>query len=790
KRIPRRLLFLSGLLIVTSVAGCTDDPVTTEDTSDTTSDTSDTGDTNVVVLPDGIFAFGVDPAQTISAAPFPNDLYLTEAGIALAPLASDPTFGNMASERVMTRLDGQIADRTAFGTTSAAFFPMTAEPDLSTFEDRVRFVSVSGFDLGRVLKGQVAWRTFNQALVVLPVWGEYLEPGSQYAVLIEDGVTDVAGTVIEAPTAFSAMLDATAPTDSDQAAAYVKWAPVRAALAADDTLPTSVVGTLYTTENPLAYAQALLDSVDGEALEAPTLSARWDTNGAAVASTPLTGDALAGYFGLASAPFANRPGVWGAGSRADAAAFTDDSAPYTGGAFSAGIDGVYNGSFTAPAYNAARTDGVLSNKAITWENGVAVATARHAVPFTLFLCGGQLESPADLPVAIMTHGGSAQRTDAVAYAAFNCTLGVATIAADLPFHSGRGERQYIEAEDLIVPVGADTFNSFTGLSEGDTDYVSDQVGDAAAVTSTVGGLFAIPSSFDPLVMEANLLQIAVETQMLTRLLRDGSWGQVLAGLSFDGDKMFHQSLSFGTTFTTVLHAVRDNYLGIIQSVGTGRVLSANLATAPNNADLAAPILSATLGLESFGPELALGAWRDPAVALVQWLSERGDGLPYAPFVMRRRADNAALAIISSGNSWDETVFSPAQLSFDRAMGYTVYTAGADWTIDPSIPGSELLEPTVFTAPVSGNQDVLDPPHVSAIFYSAKACHAQVITPMCRQSFAPPQPASERRDTPVTFLSPICGLQSAMVPFMTDLMGATSIATIAAPTGTCDDVYGR
>ncbi len=384
-------------------------------------------------------------------------------------------------------------------------------------------------------------------------------------------------------------------------------------------------------------------------------------------------------------------------------------------------------------------------------------------------------------MAIFNHGGGALRTDAAAFANANCIHGIATAAIDMVFHGGRRKTAWSDEENAIVPVEADTFNLFTG-QEG-----QDYIGDPASGAASVAQLFAIGAEAEPLIIEANMLTIMTDTHMLRRQLAEGDWSQVYDGLSFDETKMFHQSLSFGTAFTTSLMALTD-FRGIVSSVGTTHVLRINMPMAPSNSTQAAGLLFTTLGLPTLPDDLKNHAWTDFFLGLHGWLHERGDPIVWAPHVLRHRPTTPLPNILSSGNSWDETLYAPAQITYANAVGLKTLTHGDEWTIDPTIPASATLDATESPAEVKGNTKYGDQTTTSGIFFRSTMCHAQVVTALCAERFEHPYPPIVPLDENVVSDSPICKLHGQAATFLKSLLDGADHATIIPPTGTCEDLY--
>lgn len=741
----------------------------------------------VPVAPDEFFPYELARGQGISRAPFPNDLLRDgEGAVVLGPLGDDPAFGALAHAHVLARFDALVAARKGFASNGTVFFFPGAAPDLATFEGKAHYHALAGPDAGRTIAARAGWNEHVSALLVKPVYGEYLVPGTTYALLLGEGLKMADGRAIEAPAGW---LDLLAAEDGDPAHADARaaYAGLRAFLAEADTAAYTV-GTVFTVEDHLPYAKALFDAVDAFPLSPPTNEVSWDPGAKAfVTPEPIEGADLDLYFGVPSGDFVSNPGVWSEGARADAGVLSGADEPYDGGTYHAGIGRVVHGSFRAPAFHLA-ADGA-TNVPIAWADGKATWEVESVVPFTLFLCESQLADPTDLPVAIFTHGGTAIRADAIAAANLNCLLGIATVCFDLPFHGGRTATVLGEDGVRVLPTHPDLENVFTGLDAEDEAYVPDRIGDDAGAVPTVGAMFGLAYDADPAIVEANLLSIATDTYTLVRLVKEGDWSQVAPGVSFDAERVFHESLSFGTTFTTVLMAGRDAFRGVVSSVGTGAILSENLLMAPNNANLAAGVLVPTLGAKTPAFFLLQGAWREPVIALEEWLLERGDSLPYAPFVLRHRGDDFALPILSSGDSWDETLYTPAQLGYNHAYGFEVRTAGAEFTLDPTVFGASTVTAAPFGAePLSGNVTYGNRTATAVVTYFHEACHGELLTPVCARKIEGPTPPSTKKAVPLVFESPICAWHGQAKGFLASLLTGTE-GEAGPPEGTCDELYG-
>ncbi|MCB9735407.1 MAG: hypothetical protein H6745_22695 [Deltaproteobacteria bacterium] len=793
-------LLLCGLALPLLLAACGDDGTkadTDTDTGGTTDTVGDTGaDTVTPVDADEVFAFGIDPAQTISMAPFPYDLYLGSDGkVALASLSDDPIYKDLAASFALDAYDREMAKRSGFGSNTPVFFPMAAEPDLATFAGKVYILGVAGRDAGRQVKARFWWHAEAHALGVMADFGDYQVPGTTYAVYITAGVKTVDGTVISAPKYFGDVFaDDPVGIDPEAAPARALWSDATAAWAALGIAESPVIGTVYTTEDVLGYGQKVLDAVAAAPLAAPTRRTGWDADaGAFITATPVEEADFAGYFGTPAAPFLTNPGSWGEGSRGSAADL--EGAAYTGGSLHHGFGRIINGSIAAPSFNMK----VDAGKAVAAPHrfdgaGKLVTDVTTLVPFTLWLCDAQLADPSNLPIAIATHGGTGHRSEMNSFANANCLNGVATIALDLPFHGGRTSMTWLADQGLQVSVQEDKLNAFTGLREGAQGYVADQIADNGGTADTAGGLFALPQSLDPEVAEANTMQISIDSLFLIRLLKDGDWSQVQAGLSFDAGHIYHESLSFGTSYSTMAMALSDDWRGIVSSVGSGRIISANLPIAPSNAFLAAGFLNAVLKLNLGIPRIEMAPWETPVLGFVQWLAERGDPLTWAPFVLRYRPTEKNMSVLSFGDSWDETLYGPAQVSYNNAFGFETFTSTGEWTIDGTMPAAGTVEGVAFPGtaaePYSANVTYgAAVAHTAALFYWSKSCHTLVMAPVCTQRHEQPFPPIVELETPVTYASPVCAIHGVIRDFMATLQGSDAMGGVTPPTATCDAVYG-
>jgi hypothetical protein len=815
KRLSRSLLALAASAPLAAVPACGDDKAaptsdvaadtTADTTADTADDTTDPGDVADDVTPplpsaNAVFRSNMLASQSIFAGAFPNDTLRDEEGIArIAPLATDPVFSKLGNATALGLYDQLIQTRNGFGFASAAFFPMEVAPDLATFAGRVEYRSVAGPDVGARFPAQLDWFEAGKVLVVLPAWGHAMVPGSTYAITIGAGVKDVEGRTLETPPDVAGALAATAPegfsTNGQAARDHANWALLRTSLG--DDADDIVMATVFTTQESLPWLNGFFDAVDAFELVPPTshVASSSKDSLAWVDGLDLHGDALEAHFGTPTGTFAYFPTHWPADLRASAANVPGETEAYAGGAYHDGIGRLIQGSLAMPLFNQKPERNLVVPNVPTFVDGAPVAAVTGLVPFSAYFCSSHLVDPqtgvlrtdSSVKFAIFTHGGTEVRAQALSFAVSNCRNDVATIVLDLPYHGGRQDQRYFADEELVVPVQADIFNTYNGAAE------PDGVGDAGASTTSVGGLFGLPSNFDPRIIEANLTSIAAETRLLLRYLRDTGANGLGAyfGIEVDADNVMLQSLSFGTNFTIGVWALDDSVSHVVTSVGSGQVLSVNLPMAPANAGVVTTILDLTLGLANDGTYLARGAWRDPAIAILQWLCERGDPLAYAPFVVRHRPSGTPPHILATGNSWDETLFGPAQTTLNNALGLPVFeNAEAGWRLSAAMPGASTVTAAAYPENdvIADNVDVDGTPRTMALFYNSASCHAHITSPYCTTSFESNYPPAVPRAEALRFISPICAVHEAVISLGDSFANGGTASFAPLGTTSCTDLY--
>ena len=619
---------------------------------------------------------------------------------------------------------------------------------------------------------------------------------STYAVLLLEGLKSTEGEAISPHPNMAMLLGAESPEDAAYANAYVSFEGLRTWLASEDATlePASILAaTVFTTEDAMSYGTKVFEMLDAFPLEKLTRMIGWDQDNALMVEAPvIEGEGLKDYFGTPEAPFDINPGGWTQWRRDRASSQTSDGLPYAGGQFQTGIGKVINGSALGPAPTFAMVDGALQNVPMaTNAQGEPSYSMKAMIPFTLYLCDSHLEEASNIPVAVFTHGGDSHRSAAVPWTTLNCKLGIATLTYDTLFHGGRILPLADDTGEIVLPARPDESNEFTGLSIEDEGFVPDYAGDPAGGPETVGQVFALPLQLNPGIAEGNLIMMAGDTHIMTRYLKEGDWSDLHEGLSFDPERVVHEGLSYGTSFTTPVLALTQNYAAEVWSVGSGAMVTANLLTAPSNAELAAGFVRFTLGLATKADELMTSAWLDPVIGILQWLSQRGDPIAYAPYVLRHRTDNYELPILASGASWDHTLFAGAQMTFGKAMGFPIYSAGETWPLDPTQPGIEMVDVTPFAGDaLSANISFGERTHTAAIFHSASSCHSMQVRPLCAIDHELQYPPIVTLESPLVEDGPglVCELQHQSLAFLSSFMDPSREIEIIAPGGTCEALY--
>jgi hypothetical protein len=160
-------------------------------------------------------------------------------------------------------------------------------------------------------------------------------------------------------------------------------------------------------------------------------------------------------------------------------------------------------------------------------------------------------------------------------------------------------------------------------------------------------------------------------------------------------------------------------------------------------------------------------------------------------VLRYREDGHAPHVLATGNSWDETLFGPAQTSFNNALGLPVLgDADAGWALDSTMDGADTVAAMPFAeVPLSANATFGDRTSTAALFYYTRSCHPHITAPVCVTRYESDYPPATAREEPEHFVSPICEIHAMMADFAASFAAGEGDAVIPMPVGdSCQAVY--
>jgi predicted esterase len=230
------------------------------------------------------------PGNDFYQLPFPNDIRRPNGKI---NLTGHPTPGArlLAFDLVARYIAAIEQDSTGFGVNEAIFFRFSRMPDMGSFAVQATTplsqqslallnITPSSPEYGVIsgvhynIYGDRTPYICDRYLSMRPPFGHPLRPGTTYAAIVRRIATDESGTVFGPDSDFSAMLADGAPADSDLAAAWAAYAPLRDYIA-DDTAPTKLTAgelaavAVFTTErieDPMTAIQAAIAAAPAPAL--------------------------------------------------------------------------------------------------------------------------------------------------------------------------------------------------------------------------------------------------------------------------------------------------------------------------------------------------------------------------------------------------------------------------------------------------------------------------------------------------------------------------------------------
>ena len=213
--------------------------------------------------------------------PFPNDVRMSGGKISLKghPSPGSDLLGFDVVARYLGDLEATVD---GFSTFPTVYFRFSAGVDIGgTFKakDAIQLLDIT--DAKNPVPQSYYWSATtarnnyicNNWLGLKIPGGQTLTPGHTYAVVIASSVRDTGGKPIQVASDFTALLGASAPSDATLAAAWTKYAPLRAWAAASGTATSSIlVAAQFTVGHPNAIGAKLASAV--AATTAPT-AASW-----------------------------------------------------------------------------------------------------------------------------------------------------------------------------------------------------------------------------------------------------------------------------------------------------------------------------------------------------------------------------------------------------------------------------------------------------------------------------------------------------------------------------------
>lgn len=661
------------------------------------------------------FAPEADP-MPFGATPFPDDLYLDDAGrVALGTYPNEENAG-LAPEYPVALREG-FAELDGFGLLSPVFFPVEGEVDpgslpsgdatltetASAFLMDVDPASPSAFER---IPAQVAWVPRHGLVAVRPQDGHPLAAGRRYAAVLTTGVQATDGSALAPAPTFLAVRGDAVPEEPLLAEAHARYAPVLSGLASRG-VPRAEVAALavFTT-------QSVTD--DLELARAQT----WAEPAPAVTiDEVLSGEALDARLGV---PTEDEPGL-GA----------------EGGVAHEGIGYMVHGSFEANWYlsDTAHVHGVFRRD----DEGALVVPRKERVPFTLLLPATAASEPPR--VVLFQHGITAQRGDVLGIANVLVGAGYALLAIDAPWHGLRARG------------GVDDRNRYTGAME------PDGFGDASGSTIVVdfAGIMDFNGpliEFHPAYFRDAMRQSAADLVSAARTVR-GDWSPLvsaapeLEGFQFSAEPMGFIGNSLGGMIGTMFVAVEGEIDAAVLAVTGGSVLTL-VVNSPSFNPSYLPQLYPLLGLDTADIDYdVLNPVFDPEMGLWQTLFDRGDSLLYGPRVAR--GEQHVLMLMSRD---DETMPNLSTESLARAVGVTMI-GGEPAYVD--VPVGE--------APLRGNVERGEGAVTRGMAVHAPADHGLLLYHRDRQDYAHPvEPPFEPLAEPVTFDNPIRDAQGQVLRF--------------------------
>ncbi len=244
--------------------------------------------------------------------PFPNDIRFRNGHVDLSGHANPglliPEFGNPVDDyfdMIENDLDG-------FGANSCVFFRFSKWINGATL-DNMSNLYIVNIDPSSDEYGEKAWSGYkgnNQRklyicsnwLALCPSMGRPLLPSTTYAAILTSSIKDESGNNLGQDADFTTMLGSSEPSDSNMAAAWQDYTPLRDYISEQAMDGSSIAGAaVFTTESLFPIIQIVRDAVRYEAMPAASALV---TDTSQSAFTTYTGTVTVPFYQAGTRPFA------------------------------------------------------------------------------------------------------------------------------------------------------------------------------------------------------------------------------------------------------------------------------------------------------------------------------------------------------------------------------------------------------------------------------------------------------------------------------------------------------
>jgi len=538
---------------------------------------------------------GGEPLEDFYRLPFPNDVRTNNGRL---DITTHPRPGDEVGLPIVDRfLNGADGATAGFSTNPVVFFRFSRDYNFDDVNSSTAMIldMTPGLE-DRERTGSLKWHSAssnyicdNWLSIRRPI-GRPLKPGRTYAAIITTAITQAEGGSFGRSADLMALLNTTAPGDSDLRAAWDAYAPLRAYIEESNTPASSILNAaVFTTQDPTHLVARIHEDVQenapaevsglaecGSGVTSPCEAADGSSRGACVNSA---GDftEIHGRISLPMYQVGQTPFMPGGGSCSS----TDDC---TGGALCDPNTGLCVGG------DPELIDGQIEGDIALDNSGNPQIAGRQDVCFALAVPNGS--APAEgWPLLVYGHGTGGVFTSPIgngwAAEVARGAAPAATIGFDLPQH---GERR--------------------GDSTEDPDLLFFNV-------------------VNPHAARGNVLQGAADFMSLVRWARAGgvsaSDSPTGSAIPFNPARIAIFGHSQGATHASIMLPFEEGAVAGVLS-GVGGHLTTSLLTKTEPLPIADAVGALMLDLD--GSSLA-GRENNPALALVQTFYDSADPINYA-----------------------------------------------------------------------------------------------------------------------------------------------------------------